>query len=226
MAKFFEIDDIIVRMYAKYGHSFFDAEEVVVYYNSLDVKDKIKFLFLVAYELQEMDEGMETLLKFQEFSLAVDMSELSEDDARFYNALFCMAKALSKQCVIPKETKDLMEHASKQSDVKGYFELVVTNLLQCFEDMSECVEDDFGKNMILRCIYDYETDYIYNILRGYLSNFNNPTKSPLDHAIAFADYDPRLVGLFVSNLYNYYLKNASKADVYAPEKQVNLFDFS
>lgn len=204
MDKFFEIDTTIAKLYSKYGESFFDAEETSVFFDSLTTMAKAKFLFLVAYELQEMEQGIDVVMKFDEFLSRVQ-KEVFEDESesKMFNGLLCMARALSKQCVVPKTFEDLMKKAEQEVNKKDYFTLVVTYLLDAFSSIGECEEEDFGKNIMLRCIYDYETDYIYNILRSYLKPLNTVTKVPLDHTIAFADYDPRLINILATNLNNY-----------------------
>lgn len=201
---FFDLDNAAVNLYEKHGESFFDSIEVKEYFESLDDLEKAKFLLVVSYEMQEIEPGVEQIFKFD--SLCYDFEKHikeSKDIDIFITSSFWLAKSLSRQACVPKTLDDLVEDCKLSSDARSFISNAVDFLLESIDIIGSIEEENFKGSIILRCIYDYETDYLYSILRSYLRPFNSYRKQIVDHPIAFADSDPRSKTILINNLIKY-----------------------
>lgn len=204
---FFDLDNAAVKLYEKHGESFFDSIEVKEYFDSLSDLEKSKFLLVIAYEMQEIEPGVENIFKFDTFcsELELNLKENKDIDI-FTSSSFWLAKSLSRQSCVPKTLESLVEECKLSSDPKDTISNAVDFLLQSIDIIGSIEEEDFKGSIILRCIYDYETDYLYSILRNYLFPFNSYRKQIVDHPIAFADGDARSANILKNNLLKYFEK--------------------
>lgn len=205
-----EIDAIVASLYTKYGNMFFESRETIEYFASLNSLDKAKFLFIVSYELQELKPGLQYLFMFDQFISQVEYLPVEDENFKLFDGLLKMSKALSKQAVVPNTVEELLDQALEESNPKEYISTAVFYLLAALDDISNLDESVFGNNVILKCIYDYETDVLYRILLNYTGPFDSANKKQLDHPLAFCDRTPDMVEKFSTALHNYMSKDYIK----------------
>ncbi len=205
---YYELDNTLDVLFKKYEYTIVDSEEFKEYFTSLNYLSKSKMLLLMAYEIQ--DEKLSEII-FDKFmsvynSVFEDIKSYNPEDAEFCGNM-AMAVCLARQCLVPNYVEDLFFNAHESPDPKAYIERAVKSLIECFRDLEKITEDNFGDNIIMRSIYDYETDYLYAKLLNYTKYKTPSVGRVLNHPIVFADNDDRVSDVLISELCSAYKKD-------------------
>ena len=204
-AGYYELDNTLDVLFKKYEYGIVDSEEFKEYFASLNYLSKSKMLLLMAYEIQDEELSEVIFNKFISVynSVFEDTESYNPEDKEFCGNM-CMAICLARQCLVPGDVKDLFVLANESPDPKAY---IARAVIECFRDLEKITEDNFGDNIIMRSIYDYETDYLYMKLMSY-TKYKTPSEGRvLNHPIVFADSDDRVTDVLISELCSAYKKD-------------------
>ena len=205
---YYELDNTLDVLFKKYEYGIVDSEEFKEYFASLDYLAKSKMLLLMAYEIQDEELSEVIFNKFISVynSVLEDPGSYNPEDKEFCGNM-SMAICLARQCLVPSDVKDLFVLANESSDPKAYITRAVKSLIECFRDLEKITEENFGDNIIMRSIYDYETDCLYIKLLSY-TKYKTPSEGRvLNHPIVFADSDDRVTDVLISELCSAYKKD-------------------
>ena len=205
---YYELDNTLDVLFKKYEYGIVDSEEFKEYFASLNYLSKSKMLLLMAYEIQDEELSEVIFNKFISVynSVFEDTESYNPEDKEFCGNM-CMAICLARQCLVPGDVKDLFVLANESPDPKAYIARAVKSLIECFRDLEKITEDNFGDDIIMRSIYDYETDCLYMKLMSY-TKYKTPSEGRvLNHPIVFADSDDRVTDVLISELCLAYKKD-------------------
>lgn len=188
----FDLEKKLLDLYTKFGDDTLVAEDTINYVKSMDEESKSKLMLLVAYEMQELDKGMTVFRQF----LELFDSEFTDETNLAYSQL---AKSIAIQTAIPNGYDDMMKKAIDAVDSREFLTIVIENFKYAFEQLSYVTEDKFGSNVIMQCIYDFETDKVYGLLLQMLRPMYTGVRNSVDHPISLSEWDDKSMSHVVSN---------------------------